>query len=256
MTLLTRYETPLWTLIGVAVGFALSWLYSACSRRREYGRRITHAIERIKGGMHLKGARLGPERISDLLPQFEEKDQLEILGQVSLESSLSASTDQVTHYILDELRWHCVVYELFPQHTFTKRSRRDERRVVTIQSWIAEIGANIVEYRQSEPLLREVFALNNILQSYAIKQRYSGVVTRQIDMYRHLAKLSVGIMYSVEGYKVLNFQYGIHEALARLGDVKEQVRRSNLSIKVRDRLLAQCEAATRSIVDEQARHHV
>lgn len=252
MNILTEYETPMWTLIGVAVGFALSWFYSASSRRREYRQRVAQAIERIKGGMHLEGSQVGPQRISDLLPQFGEQEQIQILGEVGFESSLNSATDQVTHYILDEFRWRCTLYELFPQHQHVNRSRQDVRRVRTIQSWLGEIGANAVEYRQSETLLRKVLDLGNILHTYAIAQQYPDVVSGQIRMYGHIGKLSVGIMYGVTGYKVLNFKYGIQEALGQIGDLREQVQRSILPRNDRDKLVAECEAAVGIIKKEQA----
>lgn len=253
LNLLREFETPLWTLIGVSVGFALSWFYSIFSRRREYRRRVTQAIERIKGGMYFEGARLGPQRISDLLPQFGEQEQIQILGEVGMESSLNANTDQVTQYILDEYRWFCTLYELSPRHHLIKRSRQDARRVGSIQSWLAVIGSNIVEFRQSEPLLRKLFEVGEILDTYAIAQRYPKVVSGQIRMYRDIGKLSVGIMSGVTGYKVLNFRYGVQEDLKRIGDVREQVQRSTLSRKVKSKLLAECEAAVGIIRNEQAR---
>ena len=250
MNILMKFETPTWTLIGVVVGFALSWSYSVSSRKREYRHRVAQAIERIKGGMRLKGSRLGPQRISDLLPEFGEQEQIQILGEVGFESSLNAATDQFTHYILDEFRWRCTLYELFPQQ-HVNRSRQDVRRVGTIQSWLGEIGANAVEYRQSEALLCRVFHLGNILHTYAIAQRYPDVVSGQIRMYGHIGKLSVGIMYGVTGYKVLDFKYGVHEALGQIGNLREQVQRSILPRTVRDKLVAECEAMVSIINKEQ-----
>lgn len=256
MSLLAQYETPVWTLTGVVVGFVLSWSYAAWSRRRDYREGVNQAIERIKGGMRLKGSQLGPQRISDLLPQFGEQEQIHILGEVGLESSLNAAADQVTQYILDEFRWRCTLYELFPQHQLVKRSGQDVRRVESIQSWLGEIGANAVDYRQSETLLRKVFDLGNILHTYAVAQRYPKVVSGQIRMYGHIGKLSVGIMYGVTGYKVLNFKYGIQEALRQIGDVREQVRSSILPRNVRDNLVAECEAAVGIIKKEGAQGSV
>jgi hypothetical protein len=256
MNVLIKYETPLWTLIGVAVGFAISWFYSAFLHRREYRQRVTHAIERIKGGMHIEGSQLGSQRISDLLPQFREQEQIKILGEVGLESSMNATTDQVTDYILDEFRWHCVLYELFHQHQHVKRSRQDARRVGSIQSWLGEIGANAVEYRQSERLLRKVFDLTNILHTYAIEQRYPDVVSAQISMYGHIGKLSVGIMYGVTGYKALDFKYGIQEALGQIADVRKQLKGSTLPRNVRNKLVVECEAVAGSIKKEPSQGSV
>lgn len=245
-------ETPMWTLIGVVVGFVLSWFYSDFTRKREYKRRVAQAIERIIGGMRGgKGSQLGPQRISDLLPQFEEKEQIQILGEVGFESSLNAATDQVTHYILDAFRWRCTLYELQPQHRFVDRSKEDMRRLGYIQPKLGEIGSNVVEYRQSEALLRKVFDLGNILHTYAIMQQYPEVISAQIGMYGHIGRLSVGIMYRNTGYKVLNFEYGIEEALRQIGDLREKVQRSNLPSDVRDRLVAECEAAVGIIKKEQ-----
>lgn len=252
INILAEWETPMWTLIGVVVGFALSWFYSAFTRKREYKRRVAQAIERIIGGMRgEKGAQLGPQRISDLLPQFEEKAQIRILGEVGFESSLNATTDQVTHYILDEFHWRCMLYELQPRHQFVDRSKQDIRRLGYIQPWLGEIGSNVVEYRQSEALLRKVFDLGNILHTYAIMQQYPEAISVQIGMYGHIGRLSVGIMYRDTGYKVLNFEYGIGEALRQIGEVREQVQRSSLASDVKDKLAAECEAAVGIIKKEQ-----
>lgn len=255
LKVLTR-ETPLWTiigtLIGIAAGFALSRFYSERTRKREYKHRVAQAIERIIGGMRgEKGSQLGPQRISDLLPQFEEREQIQILGEVGFESSLNAATDQVTHYILDEFRWRCTLYELQPQHQFIDRSKEDKRRLGYIQPKLGEIGRNVVEYRQSEALLCKVFDLGNILHTYAIMQQYPEVISAQIGMYGHIGRLSVGIMYRNTGYKVLNLKYGIEEALRQIGDLREKVQCSNLPRDVKDKLAAECEAAVGIIKKEQ-----
>jgi hypothetical protein len=181
---------------------------------------------------------------------------MQILGEVGFESSLNPDTDQVTHYVLDELRWQCLHYEVFPQHHHIKRSRHDARRVDAIQSLLGNIAVNIVEYRQSDPLLRKVFALGNILHTYGVVQRYPDVISGQISMYRDVGKHSVGIMYGVTGYKVLNFQYGVQGALGQLRDLSEQVRRSTLAGNVRDKLIAESDAALGIIRNEQAKLNV
>jgi hypothetical protein len=250
---LANYETPVWTLIGVVVGFALSGLYAAWLQRRNYRKRVSEAIERIKGGMHLKVSQLGSQRISDLLPQFKEEDQIKILGEVGSESSLNAPSDQVTDYVLEELRWRCILYELFPQHHLVKRSKNDARFARKIQSCLWEIGANVVEFRQSEALLAKVFALGSILHTYAAAQGYHDVITAQISMYGYIGKHCVGIKYPDTGYKVLNFRYGIDESIRQLADLSKKVRRSSSRFKRKDRLLAECETAEAGIREELAR---
>jgi hypothetical protein len=249
-------KTPMWTLIGVVAGFALNWFFSYISRRREYREKVVQSIERIKGGMHMAGSQLGPQRISDLLPQFGEQERIQILGEVGSESSMNADIDQVTHYILDEFSWYCTLYELFPQHPTVKRSKHDIRRVSSILLWLEEIGTNVVEFRQSEALLRKVFNLGNTLHTYAITQGYPDIVSRQIRIYGHTGKLSVGIMYGVTGYKVLNFRCGIEESQRQIRNVREQVQRSAFTPDVRDRLLGECDAAVSIIQKEQAERDV
>jgi len=85
---------------------------------------------------------------------------------------------------------------------------------------------------------------------------YPEVVSAQIRTFGHIGKLSVGIMYGVTGYKVLNFIYGIQEALRRIGELSEQVQRSVLPRNVTDKLVAECEAAVGIIKREQAQRSI
>lgn len=228
MKLLSNYETPLWTLIGVMIGFALSHLYNLIVQRKQYSARIQETIERIKKSMHLSNSIQAIQRIADLIPQFREREQIKILSEIGLESSLDVDTDDVTQCVIEELRWICVLYELETntKHNLVEKSRKDEKRVKSIQNALWELSFTIVEYRQSEKLLRSTFDLLDTLNRYSITQGYEEVIASSMELYKNIGRLSVGIGYD-SGYEVLNFQFGIDESINRLCRLRQSLRQSS-----------------------------
>lgn len=228
MKLLSNYETPLWTLIGVMIGFTLSHLYNLIVQRKQYSAKVQETIERIKKSMRLSSSRQAIQRIADLIPQFREREQIKILSEIGLESSLNADSDDVTQCVIEELGWICVLYGLEPntRNNLVEKSRKDEKRVKSIQSALWEFSSNIVEYRQSEKLLRSTFNLLDTLNRYSITQGYEEVIACSIELYKDIGRLSVGIVYG-SGYKILNFQFGIDESISQLCSLRQSLRQSS-----------------------------
>ncbi len=216
------FETPIWTLIGVVIGFLLSYLYSYFEQRRRYLSRTRDATERVKKSMHMVNSKKAIERLSDLIPQFKEKEQLKILSEIRLESSMNPNADELTKVIIEEFRWICILYEVESNNGYNliKRSRKDKKKVKEIQNVLWDIMTNIVEYRQNEELLSNSFDLLNILNKYSIKQRYVEAIGFSIELFKSIGTLSVGIDYAVDGYKLLNFKCGINESIQQLKDLK------------------------------------
>lgn len=225
--LLSEHKTPFWTLIGVMIGFVFSYLYNLTVQRRQYTARVQETIERIKKSMRLTNSRQAIQRIADLIPQFREREQIEILSEIGLESSLNADSDDVTQCVIEELKWIGVLYELEPniRHNLVEKSRKDENRVTSIRNALWDLSLNIVEYRQSEKLLRITFDLLDTLNRYSITQGYEEVIASSIELYKNIGELSVGIKYP-SGYKVLNFQFGINKSITRLCSLRQSLRQS------------------------------
>lgn len=223
-----KYETPLWTLIGVFIGFILSYLYGWIVQKRQYISKTNETTQRIIRVMHLSDSKQAIQRLADLIPQFKEKEQIKILSEIGLESSLNADTDDVTQCIIDELQWICVLYEVDRNNIrkFAKKSREDQKKIKAVQNGLWEILLNIVEYRQSEKLLHSAFNLLDILNNYSMKQGYEKVILSSINLYKEIGKLSVGIEYADSGYKVLDFRVGIDESIKKLRSLQSSLRQS------------------------------
>lgn len=225
-----NYETPLWTLIGVVFGFGLSLLFYLIVERIRRKKRIQETIGRVKKSMHLSDSKQAIQRIADLLPQFREEEQIEILYQVGAESSLNASARDVTKCVIGELRWICVFYEAdlnYPED-LPRESISDKKRVRSIQNALWEFSVNSVEYTQSRELLRSAFDFLDVLNTYALVRRYEEVITASIGLYKDVGGLSIGIEYGINGYKILNFRFGINESIKRLSSLRESISRSSL----------------------------
>jgi hypothetical protein len=215
--------------------------------KKQYKTRLKIAIERIVKSMHLSDSKQAIQRIADLIPQFQEKEQIKILSEVGFESSLNAKNDDITQCVLDELRWICVLYELDGNHNFVKRSRRDKKRVKFLQNTLWEISLNIVEYRQSDKLLSCAFNLLEILENYSIIQRYEEVIASFMDLYKSIGIDSVGIEYAQSGYRLLNFRFGIDQSISRLSRLKDSISDSKFRCSKISKILLAIEKAIKEI---------
>ncbi len=229
MQIFYRYWTPLWTVVGVLLGFGLSLLFYLIVERIRRKKRIQETIERIKKSMHLSDSKQAIRRMADLIPQFREKEQIEMLDQLGLESALNTSTDDVTKCIIEELRWLSVSYEasLADGDVFIDKPKEDKKRVRSIHSTLWNIAMTLVEYRQSKKLLGLAFDLFEILDSYAINQNYVKVILDSIEFYKYVGKYSVGMEYGVSGYSVSNFKFGIDGSIKQLSSLRESISKSS-----------------------------
>jgi hypothetical protein len=225
------YETPLWTLVGVVIGFVLSYVYNLVLQRKQYKARVQEVIERIKKITHLPDAKQAIRRLADFLPQFKEKERIEILLWVGMESVLNAYSEEVTDYVIEEFRWIILVYEAVTnsEHQI-KRSRQDRFTVESIQCALWDIASDIVEYRQSKKLLNKVFALLDILDKYSIIQKYERPIILSMQLYEDTGLKSVGIEYGKSGFKTLNFKFGINQSIKQLNFLKEYLKNSSVKI--------------------------
>lgn len=253
MEAFSNYETPLWTLIGVAIGFIISFFYTLFLQRKEYNARTQSAINRIKKVMHLGDLKQATQRLADLTPQFKEREQIIILKNVGFESSLNANMNEITDYIIEELRWICILYEVDPNnaHKLVKKSRKDKKRVEAVRGALWEISVNVVEYTQSEELLENVFSLLDTLNNHSLQQGYREVMLSSILLYKNIGELSIGIEYAETGYKVLNFQFGMDESIKQLQSLQKSISQSSFNKTKVSELIKTIENAIKTIEKER-----
>jgi len=220
-TFFSEYETPIWTLIGAfigaLIGFGLSAVWTYYHERREHKARIGECIERIKKSMRLISPQRAIQLIVDLLPQFKEEEQIKILSEVGLESSMK--NDEVTKCVIEELKCICVLYEVeLDNFSFTKKSLKDEKKVRLVLKAIWEISSNSIEYRQSKESVSDAFNLVQMLDLYSIKQGYVRVISASIRFYRQMGEYSVSMWD-----RTPNFEFGIAESINRLKLLKQKI---------------------------------
>lgn len=192
-------------------------------------KRIQETIERIKKSMHLNDSKQAIQRIADLLPQFKEEEQIEILYQIGAESSLNANAENVTKCVIDELRWICVFYEtsLNDPDELPGQTGSDKKKIRTIQNALWEFSENAVEYTQSRELLCSAFDFLDVLNNYALAHRYEEVIAASIEIYKNVGRFSVGIEYGLTGYSILDFRFGINESIKQLSSLRESISKSS-----------------------------
>lgn len=223
-------ESILTITLGAILGFSLKWINDYFVERKRYKKSVEQTVERIKKSMQLKDVghvKHTTQRMADLLPMFKEKEQIEILLEIGFESTLMNENNDITEYVIEELRWLCLFYEQ-DEFKLVKRSRKDEKRVKSIQNTLYEISVNIIEYTQTDKLLGSALYLFSVLDSYAVKQEYVDSIEHSISIYKGLGELSIGISYSETGYKVLDFRTGLEGTIQRLRSLKRQIQKSSI----------------------------
>jgi glutaminase len=105
-------QTQTWALIGALfgaiVGFFLSLLAMGITNKRNYKKLLNATIIKIVSYIRDNNVPVAIQAISEIEASFREQDQLRILERASLESSLNASSNRVTGYILDKFEWMTV----------------------------------------------------------------------------------------------------------------------------------------------------
>lgn len=246
------YKTPLWTIIGVVIGFLLSWLYSIIVQKRHYKASIEETIERIKKSIHLTDSKQTIQKIADLLPRFDEREQIEILREIGMESSLNSSADEVTNCVIGELRWICVSYEtdLSSICRYNKRSKKDLKKVMSIHDIVWNISMQAVEYAKSKKVLESAFCFLGVLNKYAILQQYERVIYSSIDLYKYTGLSSIGNEYP-SGYSIRNFRFGIDNSISQLFAVKDDLKKSSFDESFISSSVSRIDVAIEKIKSEQ-----
>lgn len=253
MSFPAHYESGVWTLSGVILGFAISQIQRLVSDRREHGRRVAEATERIKRTMYLRTSEEAIQRIADLMPQFGDQEKIAILREVGMESSLNAQSDRVTEFVIQELGWMCSLYEIHAEYDVVKKSREDCKKVMSIQSALWEIARNIVEYRRSEELLGSLFAVCETLDTYCIGQLYGDAIRLSFALYKDVGCLSVGIVYEESPVPSPTFQSGVRQSVDRLESLKCLLLRSSFRSCQLSKLVGACGNAISAVHGEKER---
>lgn len=250
------YETPLWTLVGVMVGFVLSYLYNLILQRKQYKARTREMKERIKKLIHLPDAKQAMRRLADSLPQFKEQEQIEILDEIGIEGSLNKYSHNVARYVIEEFRWLIMPYEFavqdWPKHKPRKLKHRDKIIIQSIQYAIWNMAENIIEFRQSKKLLQDVLAAFSIIDNYSIIRKYEQIIATSIQLYKDIGLKSIGIMYGKSGFRVIDFKFGISQSVKQLKALTEALQKSNFKISKIHTFLEAIDKTTKKIETEYA----
>jgi len=248
------FETPLWTITGVIVGFGLSWLYGILLNKRRRRAALNVTTERIKKSMHLMDSKQTIRKLADLLPQFDESEQIEILEEASLESSLNSFADEVTCFIIGELRWICVGYEVDFRSTLKRHggSKKDHKKLKSVRDILWNISMQVVEYTQSREVLESALNFLNILNEYAILHQHEKAIYSSIDLYKYIGLSSIGDQYP-SGYSIRNFRFGIEKSINQLLSLKEDLQKSSFNETAISSSMLRINTALNNIKSEQKR---
>jgi hypothetical protein len=183
-------------------------------------------------------AKRAVEQLASLLPEFQEEDQLYILHEVGLESSLNTDANELTAVLLSELRWMTVLYEAAPE--IVKPNRADSRRCAKLQTIVWDLACQFVEYGSfpdTGEFLLQTLDFAGILIDHALRRHYVVVV-----------RSGIALLRSVGSHRGASSETAIFpaadECRERLLALREQIAASDLRGPERHRLVSECDRAT------------
>jgi hypothetical protein len=210
------YQTQIWTLIGALfgaiIGFFLSLIAIGITNKRNYKKFLDTITTKIVSYIRDNNAPVAIQAISELEASFKEQDQIKILERASLESSLNASNNKVTEYILDKLEWMMMNYNVYLNGSWKLEelglnTKKDRIKMNSIHSIIWTILRDVVEYHQSESIIKKGFQLIEELDKFSLVISNYELLRASIMLYLDIGTKSIGIEYP-NGFKVLNYQIG------------------------------------------------
>lgn len=250
-----KYETQIWTLIGAVVGaivgFFLSLLAIGITNKRNYKKLLDTAITKIVSYIRDNNAPIAIQVISELEASFKEQDQIRILERASLESSLNASNNKITEYILDKFEWMMINYNVYLNGTWQLKelglnAKKEKIKMNNIHSIIWTILRNVVEYHQSESIIKKGFQLIENLDKFSLLIRNYELLRASIMLYLNIGKKSIGLEYP-DGFKVLNCQAGINLSINYLQRIYRFISKHGENLDIRKKLLESIDKSVNAI---------
>jgi len=253
-----QYETQIWTLIGVILGYLLSFLTIGILNKKNYKKLLDTTTTKIVSYIRDNNVAVAIQAISELEASFKDLDQMEIISRASLESSLRASNNKITEYILEKLEWMMIDYTIYLDGTFNFKElglheKKEKNKINKIHSIIWTILKDVVEYHQSESIIKIGYQLIEILDKFSLRIKYYDLLVASIELYSDIGIHSIGTDYP-KGFKVLNFRTGINLSINYLLRIRNLISENCKETNIREKLLKNIELNIKIIkVLERAR---
>jgi len=250
-----QYETPLWALIGAVVGaiigFFLSFITTRILNKRNYEKLLETAISKIVSYIRDNNLPVAIKAISEIEASFKESDQIKILERASFESSLNASNNKITEYILEKFEWMMIGYNVYQNGTWNLEEleleeKKEKNKTNKIHSIMWTILRDVVEYHQSESIIKRGFQIIEDLDKYSLMVRNYELLQASIILYLYIGKKSIGSEY-LDGFQVLNFQPGIKLSINYLQRMKKFISNYSKDADIKEKLLNNIERSIKDI---------
>ncbi|MFW9851819.1 MAG: hypothetical protein ACFFDS_02665 [Candidatus Thorarchaeota archaeon] len=228
---LGQYENAIWALVGAVIGailgFSLSFLTIKIQDKKNYKKLFNSNLSKIISYIRDGNIKISKQALSEIEAMFKESDQLKILDRASLESSLNASNNEITDYILDKLEWMLAHYNIYIQGRWEfdelgLERKKDIKKINSIHSMVWTLLHNVVEIHQSISILRKSFPLIEDLDRYSLEIEHYELLVASIRLYIDIGTKSIGIDY-LDGFNILNFGEGISLSIEYLQKLHELI---------------------------------
>lgn len=250
-----QYETSTWALIGAVVGaiigFFLSFLTMGILNKKNYKKLLDSATAKIVSYIRDNNLPVAIHAISELEASFKERDQIKILERASFESSLNASNNKITEYILEKFEWMMVKYSIYLNGKWDLielelNEKKEIYKTNKIHSIIWDILINVVELHQSESIIKRGFQIIEDLDKFSLVIRNYELLQASIMLYLKIGTKSIGIEYP-DGFRVLNFQPGIKLSIDYLRRMNKFISNYSEDVDIKEKLLKSIERSIKGI---------